>query len=72
MPGVTIAVRDYRPEDLGQVLQLWQQTGGFDAEGLTVDQSVELLSAAARVSRAASSRSAISCSSGWPGSRLSR
>jgi hypothetical protein len=28
------------------VLQLWQQTGGFDAEGLTVDQLVELLSAA--------------------------
>jgi hypothetical protein len=46
MPGVTFVVRDYRPEDLGQVLQLWQQTGGFDAEGLTVDQSVELLSAA--------------------------
>jgi len=46
MPGVTIVVRDYRPEDLGQMLQLWQQTGGFDAEGLTVDQLVELLSAA--------------------------
>jgi len=46
MPGVTIVVHDYRPEDLGQVLQLWQQTGGFDAEGLAVDQSVELLSTA--------------------------
>jgi transitional endoplasmic reticulum ATPase len=46
MPGVTFVVRDYRPEDLGHVLQLWQQTGGFDAEALTVDQSVELLSAA--------------------------
>jgi transitional endoplasmic reticulum ATPase len=45
MPAVTAAVRDYRPEDLGQVLQLWQQTGGFGADALTVDQAVELLGA---------------------------
>jgi transitional endoplasmic reticulum ATPase len=46
MPGVTAVVRDYRPGDLGQVLQLWQQAGGLGASGLAVDQAVELLSAA--------------------------
>jgi len=43
MPGVTAVVRDYRPGDLGQVLQLWQQAGGFGAEGLALEQAVELL-----------------------------
>jgi transitional endoplasmic reticulum ATPase len=46
MSGVTAVVRNYRPDDLGGVLQLWQQTGGFGADALTVDQAVELLGAA--------------------------
>jgi transitional endoplasmic reticulum ATPase len=44
--GVTAVVRNFRPDDLGGVLQLWQQTGGFSADALTVDQAVELLGAA--------------------------
>lgn len=39
-------IRDYRPEDLGRVLQLWERSGPDGAaEGvLTLDQSVDLLS----------------------------
>ena len=39
------SIRRYNPSDLGPVLQLWEQTGSLPrgADGLTVDQAVELL-----------------------------
>jgi len=35
------AIRDHRPEDLGRVLQLWDQAGSVPdgADGITVDQA---------------------------------
>jgi transitional endoplasmic reticulum ATPase len=42
-------VRAYRPEDLGQVLALWEMAGCVPVgpDGLTVDQAVELMNTAA-------------------------
>jgi transitional endoplasmic reticulum ATPase len=41
-----VLIRDYRPEDLGQVLQLWERTRVPDGgDGLAVEQAVDLLSA---------------------------
>ena len=39
------AIREYKPEDLGRVLQLWERTGanGGGDGALTLDQSVDLL-----------------------------
>jgi transitional endoplasmic reticulum ATPase len=38
-------IRDYRPQDLGQVLQLWEQAGGRSAGGdrLALDEAVDLM-----------------------------
>ncbi|MBA2552661.1 MAG: AAA family ATPase [Geodermatophilaceae bacterium] len=40
-----LVVRPYQPADLGQVLDLWERTGSFPtgADGLTVDQAVDLI-----------------------------
>jgi MoxR-like ATPase len=42
-----VLVRDYRPEDLGQLLQLWERTQLPEGvgDGLAVEQAVDLLSA---------------------------
>lgn len=39
------AIRDYRPEDLPRVLDLWQRSGVLPvgADGLTLDQAVDLM-----------------------------
>ena len=39
------AIRDYRPEDLARVLDLWQRSGllPVGADGLTLDQAVDLM-----------------------------
>lgn len=45
------AIRDYRPEDLARVLDLWQRSGllPVGADGLTLDQAVDLMSSAPAV-----------------------
>jgi AAA+ superfamily predicted ATPase len=44
---MTASIRLYQPQDLGEVLQLWQRTGALPvgSDGLTVDQAVDLLGA---------------------------
>jgi hypothetical protein len=41
-----VLIRDYRPEDLAQILQLWEQTTVADSggRGLAVEQVIRLLS----------------------------
>jgi transitional endoplasmic reticulum ATPase len=43
--GVRSAIRAYQPRDLGSILQLWEQAGcvPVGADGLTLDQAVELM-----------------------------
>jgi len=43
---VQVLIRDYRPEDLAQILQLWDQTTVADSggRGLAVEQVIRLLS----------------------------
>src|SRR5450759_4663192 len=45
------SIRDYRPEDLPRVLDLWQRSGllPVGADGLTLDQAVDLMSSAPAV-----------------------
>lgn len=45
------AIRDYRPEDLARVLDLWQRSGllPVGADGLTLDQAVDLMGSGAAV-----------------------
>ena len=45
------AIRDYRPEDLPRVLDLWQRSGllPVGADGLTLDQAVDLMGSAPAV-----------------------
>jgi len=45
------AIRDYRPDDLARVLDLWQRSGllPVGADGLTLDQAVDLMSSAPAV-----------------------
>lgn len=42
---MTIAIRPYLARDLGEILQLWERTGSLPqgADGLSVDQAVDLL-----------------------------
>lgn len=45
------AIRDYRPDDLARVLDLWQRSGllPVGADGLTLDQAVDLMGSAPAV-----------------------
>ena len=45
------AIRDYRPEDLPRVLDLWQRSGllPVGADGLTLDQALDLMGSAPSV-----------------------
>jgi transitional endoplasmic reticulum ATPase len=45
------SIRDYRPEDLPRVLDLWQRSGVLPvgADGLTLDQAVDLMGSAPAV-----------------------
>ncbi len=45
---MNVHVREYRPQDLGQVLRLWTETAGRPPreDWLTLDQAVDLLFAA--------------------------
>ncbi|MBA2767753.1 MAG: AAA family ATPase [Sporichthyaceae bacterium] len=54
---MTVTVRRYQPSDLGQVLDLWDRAGAMPigADGLTVDQALDLMSSAESVSVVAES-----------------
>lgn len=59
--GMSIVVRDYRPQDLSSIVRLWEEAGAApaDSDGLSLDQALELVSSGAAAALVAESEGGV-------------